>query len=237
VAELLIDFEWQRDLEGYRLADAEPERPSQPFIHPLHPEWGPQPPGLLRSGGAAQPQRVVGLSGRLGKIRPLNGQRGDRLFATFTNSASSPAGVLNFINQYGPLTTMAVLTGAEPVPGVIEHAQAMRRFIKAANGRGRMAEIVGVEGIPLSGMNAAVIWDKNTKVPRLRFSPRNLLDALWMQLAYGLSSGVCARECRQCGEIFTAGPSTSRRGDAEFCSPEHQILFNSLKRRRGDNHA
>jgi hypothetical protein len=236
VAELLIDFEWQRDLEGYRLVDAEPERTGEPFIHPLHPEWGLQKPMLL-SGSPAKPQRVVGLSGRCLKIRPLEGPGGGSLFATFTNAAASPAGVLDFINRHGPLTTTAVQTGAEPVPGVIEHAQAMRGFIEAAGGRVRMADILGAEEMPLSGMNAAVVRDKYTKVPRLRFSPRNLLDALWMQLAYTLSSGVCARECRQCGVIFTAGPGTSRRGDAEFCSPEHQISFNSLKRSKGDSHA
>jgi len=109
----------------------------------------------------------------------------------------------------------------------------MRDFIEAAGGRSRVADIVGTEEIPLSGMNTAIVWDKNIKGPRLRFSPHNLIDALWMQLAYGLSTGVCARECRQCGAIFTAGPGTPRRGDAEFCSPEHQILFNCLKRRRG----
>jgi hypothetical protein len=149
VAELPIDFEWQRDVEGYRLADAEPWRPGEPYIHPLHPEWGLQPPQLMM-GSPAKPQRVVGRSGRCEKIWPLEGPRGDSLFATFTNTATSPAGVLDFINRYGPLTTMAVLTGDEPVPGVIEHAQAMRSFIEAAGGRGRMADLVGTEGIPLS---------------------------------------------------------------------------------------
>jgi len=230
VAELLIDFKWQPDREGYRLADAEPERLGDPYIHPLHPEWGPQPPQLMMR-SPAKPQRVVGRSRRCEKIQPLDGPRGGSLFATFANAATTPEGVLDFINLYGPLTTME--TGYEPVPWVIEHAQAMRDFIEAAGGRSRVADIVGTEEIPLSGMNTAIVWDKNIKGPRLRFSPHNLIDALWMQLAYGLSTGVCARECRQCGAIFTAGPGTPRRGDAEFCSPEHQILFNSLKRRRG----
>jgi len=64
----------------------------------------------------------------------------------------------------------------------------MRDFIEAAGGRSRVADIVGTEEIPLSGMNTAIVWDKNIKGPRLRFSPHNLIDALWMQLAYGLST-------------------------------------------------
>ena len=206
MAELLIDFAWQRNPRGYRLVDAEPERPGEPFIHPLHPEWGLQPPTLL-CGTPAKPQRVVGLSGRCRIIRPLEGLGGDSLFATFANTAISPNGVLNFINRYGPLTTMALEAGHEPVPGVIQRAKAMRDFIELAGGKGRMADIVGAEGMPLSGMNAAVVWDKDTKMPRLRFSPRNLLDALWMQLAYKLSSGVCARECLQCGAISPPAPA------------------------------
>jgi hypothetical protein len=232
VAELLIDFEWQRDTGGYKLVDAEPWRPGEPFIHPLHPEWGPQPASLL-SGTLAKPLRVVGSSGRLEKIRPLNGSRGGTLFATFANSAVNPRGVLAFIKCYGMLTKMAAATGEEPVPEVIEHAQAMRSLIGAANGERRIADILDAGGTPLSAMDVAVVWDENAKLPRLRFSPRGLLDALWMQLVYALSNGAYARECRQCGNVFTAGPGTARRGDAEFCSHEHQILFNSLKRRRG----
>jgi hypothetical protein len=92
---------------------------------------------------------------------------------------------------------------SQSVPEAIEYAQSMRDFIIAAGGMGRMADLVRADGIPLPRINAAVVWDKKTKMPRLQFLPRNLLQALWIQLAYGLSEGISARECRHCGALFT----------------------------------
>jgi hypothetical protein len=153
----------------------------------------------------------------------------------FANIATSGEGVQQFVSQHGPLTKAGFSEFGQSVPDAIEHSQAMKRFIIAANGKSHMASLVGPEGIRLSGVDAAIVWDKRARTPRVRYSPRSLLDALWMQLAYGLSSGLYARECPQCGNIFTTGPGSfpPRRGDAEFCSREHQILFNSRKRSQG----
>ena len=231
MAELFIDFAWQRDAKGYRIAEAELARPGEPWIHPQHPEWGLHPAPTL-SGALELPQRVVGISGQLRQVRPLDSQKSKTLFVTFANIATSAEGVREFLNRCGPLTKAGFNETGQSVPEAIEHSQAMKRFIVAANGTGNIPGLVGPDGIQLSGMDTAIVWEKRAKTPRLRFSPRSLLDALWMQLAYGLSSGVCARECRQCGAIFTAGPGSypPRRADAEFCSYEHQRLFNSQKR-------
>jgi hypothetical protein len=234
MAELSIDFGWQRDAKGYRLVEAEPAREGEPWIHPQHPEWGPQPPPMAMY-TPERPQRVIGISGELEAIRPLERQKGKNLFVTFANIAPSGGGVCEFVARHGPLTKVGFAESGQSVPEAIERSQAMKSFIIAANGTGDMASLVGPEGIQLSGIDAAIVWDKRAKTPRLQYSPRNLLDALWMQLAYGLSSGLYARKCPQCGNIFTTGPGSfpPRRGDAEFCSHEHQILFNSRKRSKG----
>ena len=234
MAELSIDFGWQRDAKGYRLVEAEPAREGEPWIYPQHPEWGPQSPQKAMY-TPERPQRIIGISGELEAIRPLDRQGGKILFVTFANIPMSGQGVREFVSRAGPLTKVGFTGAGQAVPEAIEHSQAMKRFIIAANGKGGMANLVGPKGIPLSGIDGAVVWDKRARTPRLRYSPRSLLDALWMQLAYGLSSGLYARECPQCGNIFTTGPGSfpPRRGDAEFCSSEHQILFNSRKRSQG----
>jgi hypothetical protein len=43
---------------------------------------------------------------------------------------------------------------------------------------------------------------------------------------------IVARNCRQCGVPFTAGPGQGRRNDATFCSDICRITHNSLKRSR-----
>lgn len=232
MAELFIDFGWQRHARGYRVAAAEPADQGKPWINSLHPEWGSLRPSLL-SGSPAKPQRIVGISDQLEPIRPLERPNGKSLFVAFANIAPSAEGVKEFVSRHGPLTTAGLTEFGEPVPDAIEHSQAMKKFIEATSHTIDMVSLVGSQGIQLTAMDAALVWDKRAKTPRLRFSPRRLLDALWMQLAYGLSGGIRARECRQCGDIFTAGPGSNppRRGDAEFCSPEHQIIFNSRKRK------
>ena len=57
-----------------------------------------------------------------------------------------------------------------------------------------------------------------------------LLDALWLQLGQALTVSAKIRQCEHCGNWFEAGRGTGRRLDAKFCSDEHRIAFNSLKR-------
>jgi len=38
------------------------------------------------------------------------------------------------------------------------------------------------------------------------------------------------RACAHCGAMFEAGRGAGRRADAKFCSDEHRVAFNSLKR-------
>lgn len=38
------------------------------------------------------------------------------------------------------------------------------------------------------------------------------------------------RTCPYCGTVFPVGPGTGHKADAIFCSPDHRVAFNSLKR-------
>ncbi|HET8920663.1 MAG TPA: hypothetical protein VFN27_13400, partial [Xanthobacteraceae bacterium] len=60
-----------------------------------------------------------------------------------------------------------------------------------------------------------------------------LLDAIWLQLAEALSGDAQIRRCLQCGAWFAAGANFGRRRETKFCSDEHRILYNSLKRTSG----
>jgi hypothetical protein len=207
VVDYLTHFEWQADAEGYRLADAEPAK---------------QEPGAsLLGGDPAKPLRVIGRSGRLKPVRPFERRKAGSLFADFANIATSPEGVLKFLERHGPLTKAGLDWHGEPVPDAIEDARIMQAFIRAA-GTSRMASVIGPKGIPLAGAEIAVVANPKTWAPMLRFSPSTLLDALWLELAF---HGYRARVCRHCGDMFSA-----RKADAIFCSPEHRVTFNSLKR-------
>lgn len=220
MAELLIDFEWWRDAKGYRMADSE-----RPELEPAL-EYHPLGIRVLSS----KPLRVYRLGGELKPYRPLD--RFASLFKQFADGAKSPAGLLDFIVKFGPLTEDGLdETFGEPVQGIIAHAETMNDFLHYASGdRKRLSWLIGSQVNPLSEVEVGLVLDPTTQVPKLRLSPHSLLDALWMQLGQSLSGGTNIRQCQHCGAWFETGPGTGRRLDAKFCSDEHRITFNSLKR-------
>ncbi len=229
--QLLIDFEWQRDIKGYRLLDPEPPAAPKIVIHPtfripveeslLNRDWG-------------KPQRIARIGGRLVPYRPLD--HFPSLFATFAKDAADARTLLGFVKKFGPLTTSGLdKDRCEPVDPLLKHANAMREFLgHAAGDKSRLVERIDVElgGIPLSRMDVRLALDPDWGTPRLRLTPRCLLDALWVQLGQALSGGAAFRQCQHCGRLFESGGAAGKRSDAKFCCKEHKIAFHSLKRSR-----
>jgi hypothetical protein len=176
-------------------------------------------------------QRVVRNGGRGDKLvlsRPLDSSQ--TLFRIFANEATTPEGVLDFVQRYGPLTTYGNDQG-DRVGEVIRRAEIMRDTLKWMSAQPRR-QMVGEEtffgpGVPLF---AWLDWDRRSNSPVWRFRPDTLIDGLWLQFAQSVTRGVHIRSCAHCGDLFETGLGTGRRLDAKFCSDEHRIAFNSLKR-------
>jgi hypothetical protein len=244
VAKLHIDFEWWRDAKGYRLLDAEVPKSQSKHLRQPRSRWEvalgtgvtlPQTlvgPLTLLGTPPLKPQRIVRCGGKLKPYHPLS--EFDALFKQFVNDATTPGGALDFVQRFGPLTHDGLDANyGEPVLPVIEHAKAMRRVLDAYSA-GRVAQAIGT-GVgfgrtELTRIDAALVTDPATKSPRLQLTVRDLLAALWIQLAQAVSSGAAIKQCKQCGELFETGPGTGRRADAEFCSDDHRIAFHSVKR-------
>ena len=210
---LLIDFEWWKDAKGYRLADPEPATP-----------------GLSLLEGVGKPLRVVPNGGKRIACRPL--EKFDKLFGAFA-SIKTADDLLQFIKQFGPLTDAGLLPDrGENVSFVLEQAEGFRNWLNA-NHRSRqdLAAWIGREGKKFANLEASLTADASGI--HLRVLPRTLLGALWLQLAHTLAGGIQIRPCVLCGEWFDAGPGTARRLDAKFCSDDHRVLYNSLKRSKG----
>jgi hypothetical protein len=79
---------------------------------------------------------------------------------------------------------------------------------------------------------AWIDWDPVTSTPLWRVRPSTLLDGLWLQFGQAVTRGSRIQTCAHCGAWFEAGRGTGRRLDSKFCSDEHRIAFNSLKRSR-----
>jgi hypothetical protein len=194
--DLTLDFTWYRDPKGYRLVPAKLPRRGQSIMDvPM---------------GDIEPARVVRNRGPLQSYRPLD--HFPALFDRFINTATSEAGVLAFVEKFGPLTHDGLRGRGDVVLDVIDQARAM----------------TGGPGTALvKKLNASITVERDGV--RLKLWPACLLDALWLQLA---QANTRSRECPQCRKPFLIGAAVKRRKDARFCKDECRIKFNSLERSR-----
>jgi hypothetical protein len=203
----IIDFSWCRDPEGYRLVDS-------------------------------KPLRKIVRNGRNGSEVPCRALSGEE-FRIFVSTATSDEGLLEFVQRFGPLTWAGWdQTHGDIVAPLIDQARWMRDLFTAA-AEGHLPPPGEDDGGPVdigvdSTVRAAVVWDPAAKSPRWCFRPNTLLDALWLQFGQSVTRGMQLRACLHCGTWFETGAGTGRRADAKFCSDEHRVAFNSLKRSKGD---
>ena len=211
----IIEFQNLRDPKGYRLiADG----PSKRSPHRR----------VVRNGRKEDPSEPC---------RPLD--QAD-LFLIFTKRATTADGVLAFIEQYGPLALDPNCPEkGDDVTSVMSQAHAMLMLLGFFNeepSRPPAARLRGRWVGPAVNISAAVVWDPLSKALEWRFTPFSLLDGLWLQFGQALTRGTRlrseCRSCEHCGSWVEAGAGTGRRLDAKFCSDEHRIAFNSLKRSR-----
>jgi hypothetical protein len=243
MASLHIDFEWWRDPAGYRMAEKEtgpnvvyhaPQNRPLRDLPALPGQWGlayhPFGIRVLRGLNQPNPLHVYREGGTLSLYRPLDLL--SSIYAEFSKVRSADD-VLYFIERFGPLTRDGLdISKGELVDGVLAHSDAMRDlFIVLSGDRARRAKLIAdLRTSPFAELDITLELDPASEDLKLRLCPTSLLDAIWLQAAQELSSGAAVRQCQHCGDWFETGPQTGRRSDAKFCSDEHRIVFNSLKR-------
>ena len=67
--------------------------------------------------------------------------------------------------------------------------------------------------------------------PTLRFSPPNLLEALWIQFAESVATDRQIKFCKFCNDPFEFGAGTGRRSTAIYCSTKCQKQDSYNKRK------
>jgi hypothetical protein len=156
----------------------------------------------------------------------------------FANKVAAPESVLKFVRDYGPVTDQGNDQG-DPVREVIWHAEKMRDLFELMRQERRPkgvkdAPLIRMKGIPVIRMNTTIDWDSTTNSPRWVIRPQTLLDVLWLQCGQAITRDGQIQACALCGEWFETGRGTGRRSDATFCSDEHRVHYNSLKRSWGE---
>jgi hypothetical protein len=235
-----ILLEWQRDARGYRI-EHPPATPRNELLGdvPYVPTSVLLPEGFLarRPTHGVLTARIMRVGGSLVPCAwPLSL---DAAVQAFLNMPATPKNVLEFVNSFGALTNSGNVMGiGEPVAEAIELHAGMTSIVDAAatlnktEKRKALAQFLGADGVRLSGVDVQLIFDAQTQALRTLQVARNLATALWLRLLIMLMGNVALRRCQHCGELFGAGPDTGRDAKARFCSDEHRVRYNSLRRTR-----
>jgi len=245
MAKFDISFVWYRDSAGYSLVG--PDRRRYPEMEEYKRldarklfeknRWTGFPleyyERLVAKKKKMDFRHIVRRGGKWEPYRPL--ENFETLYAIFARTVTSGERALDFFTKFGALWGQVSPIAAEgyefmeprdgyPVFMVLDAADRMRNVLTSS--RLDAALHVGT-------MNVGLATNPVTGKLRLGLAPSNLQAALWLQLSEAQYEGSAVRECLHCGILFKAGPEAGRRRDAKFCSEEHQIAFNSLKRSRG----
>ena len=218
MSRLIIGFEWQRDANGYNLADPAPWPASSPW----------RPDSIIPVVGIipAEGRRLVPNGGKQHSYQPL--KFFDTLYRHFARIETEDQ-ALEFANKWGLLTKR---DGSEEVKTFLQEADFFRKALKQSH-PSRKKNIpefnIEVRSPVFANLTASIIIDASGR-PKLDILPNNLLDALWLQLAQTLASGTDIRTCQLCGQYFEVGSGSKKRLDARFCSDEHRVQFHSRRR-------
>ena len=179
-------------------------------------------------------KRAVIRNGRPGdKVDALEPLKNKVLYSAFANEVVTPESLLKFVRRFGSLTERGLDQG-DDVHRVLWHADQMRALLKIRSVQRKNRGQVKTFGFPNIVLHVAIDWERGASAPRWVFRPTTFLDGLWLQLGQAITRGALIQTCRHCGEWFEAGYPSDRRLDSKFCSDEHRVQYNSLKRNKGE---
>jgi len=146
------------------------------------------------------------------------------LFELFIN-CTSYQDLAGFVSEYGipGPSTYDGLDAKETEVAAMESVRNGMRRIMDQNAKGTAFEcasafnsfVLALKGTALKPLLG--IW-QNANAPSLCFQPANLYGYMAMEVAMAISSAAALRTCRHCSAVFIAGPLTSKRSNAYYCS-------------------
>jgi len=154
------------------------------------------------------------------------------LFLKFAELDGSDEAILQFARTWGLLQTEKPTAGEFLVDWqkLIQQMHQRIGFLKDEPPRkpdnGDAWKITSLDVLLVPRAVGVVEGDRYSIV----LQPRNLLEAMNLQLAKSFASGGFIRACKQCSNLFEAGAGESRRSIAIFCSEKCKNRFHYLER-------
>lgn len=216
-----VRLQWWRDSGGYKLVGG------RALV-----EIANTRPGSMQKQVSVRDEFVVGRTGKLSEFKSLNAFDG-LLYSEFARVKDSRT-ALEFVNHFAPLTSDGFRPKGERVSTILGHARKLRRYLDVYSQKHPklLLELIGLPGEPLGTLDLALKPNFRAKRMEMWSVPKDLITLIWIQFGTAVTGGVRITACEHCSSLFESGPGTGRRLDAQFCSDEHRIAFNSLKRSR-----
>jgi hypothetical protein len=183
-------------------------------------------------------------------LRPLGGRRypvepfkieGDKaLYIRFSELDGTEKSCLDFAAAYGALTE-ELPNKAETLSGWKREIQKMKSMMRVlgvndATPGGMMRTkssrpvVAPLPSISVTLVPGPVQADGSFGRPKMLLGPKNLVEAMYLQLGKFVAGDGILRTCKQCSSWFEAGATEGRRSIAVFCSEKCKNRFHYLER-------
>jgi hypothetical protein len=206
----MIEFEWCRCLDGYRIDRSGLRSASERFerYRPL------ETPALFAKFADA-PHNAEGLLKFCNQFGLLGGGRPD---IALGQGKPGP----QWEHEEELLRHHAKMRGALYLFEKGDSSQLIKRWNK--------------EQQSLALIRAELRTDPDGKL-RMVFVPPDLIRAMWLQFAQHAGSAERLFRCQRCNEPFTVGPGTGRRGTAMYCSNACKVVVFQARKKGRSAHA
>jgi hypothetical protein len=181
--------------------------------------------------------RIIRQTGKRDRpFAPLSIATEKPLYLRFANLDGSSDACLGFARAWGLITLPAAMGASEKLDGWQREIKKMKSLISmlgaTSDQPGGIVHTANSRRIrfKMTSLDVALLSREPGSRPALVLQPRNLLDAMHLQLAKFVATDGSVRACRQCGEWFEAGPGDARRSIAIFCTERCKNRHHYLRR-------
>jgi len=201
----LIEFEWWRCLDGYRLAGSGLDSASERFEH----YWPLETPALFAR-FADTPRTPEGMLEFCNQFGLLGGNRPD------TRRGGKP--------RFESVSMDVLLKHPAKMHGALHlFERGDKSLLKRWNNEEQALALLRTE-LRTNGNGGL----------RMVLIPSDLIRAMWLQFAEHVCSGTQLFRCARCNKPFTVGTGTGRRRTAMYCSNACKVAAYQA-RQRGEN--
>jgi hypothetical protein len=155
------------------------------------------------------------------------------LFLRFAELDGSEESCLRFAYHWGLLHTESQ-TASEALEDWRAQIKEMRQRISwlgTDDHKPRAPKLPAGEAWKVTALDVLLVPTRSeTERFAMVLQPKNLIEAMRLQLATSVAGSGSIRTCKQCGLWFESGASESRRSVAIFCSEKCKNRFHYLER-------